>query len=155
MLERLFPARIDNVYRGHFLGLWLFVLMVLLRLAMGGNSMINTRSVAEGADGIPLDSFGGGGADAVIALFALLGLSKLVMGLLGLLALLRYKAMIPLIFLIMLIDHAAGRLILLARPVVRSESVAAGFYINLGLLAVLLTGLLLSLLGGKGDRAAA
>ena len=152
MIERIFPSRIDNVYRGLRAGLWVFGLIVLIRLAMGANTMINTRSIAEGADGIPLDSYGAGGAGAVIALFALLGLSKLVVGLLGLVALVRYRAMIPLILLLMLAEHGAGRLLALARPIVRSETAAPGFTINMALLGLLLIGLLLSLWRPGKDR---
>jgi hypothetical protein len=155
MIERIFPNRIDNVFPGRRAGLWIFGLIVLIRLAMGANTMLNTRSVAETADGIPLDSYGAGGADAVIALFALLGLSKLVIGLLGLIALIRYRALIPLILLLMLIEHGAGRLLVLTRPIVRSEAAAPGFTINIALLALLLIGLLLSLWRPARDREAA
>ena len=50
MLGRLFPKQMDNTYRGHWLGMWLFVPIVLLELVIGTNSIINTRSVATGAD---------------------------------------------------------------------------------------------------------
>jgi hypothetical protein len=152
MIERLFPRQIDNHYRGHRAGLWVFGLLVAMRLVMGANSMINTRSVATGADGIPLDSFGAGGADAVIALFALVGLAKLAIGLLGLVVLIRYRAMIPLVLLLMLVEHGAGRVLLLARPIVRSEGSATAFYINLGLGALLMLGLFLSLWRPAGSR---
>jgi hypothetical protein len=155
MIERIFPSRIDNAYRGLRAGLWVFGLVVLIRLAMGANTMINTRSIAEGADGIPLDSYGAAAAGAVVSMFALLGLSKLVIGLLGLIALIRYRAMIPLILLLMLAEHGAGRLLALARPIVRSESAAPGFSINMALLGLLLLALLLSLWRPARDREAA
>ena len=155
MLERILPRQIDNRYPGLRVGLWVFGLLVLIRLAMGANIMINTRSIAEGADGIPLDSYGAGGAGAVISLFALLGLSKLVIGLLGLIALIRYRAMIPLILLLMLAEHGASRALVLARPIVRSEGDAPGSTINMILLALLLIGLVLSLWRPARDRDAA
>jgi glucan phosphoethanolaminetransferase (alkaline phosphatase superfamily) len=145
MFDRIVPRQIDNIYRGHRAGLWIFGLVLLMRLAMGANIMLNTRSVAQGADGIPVDSFGAAAADAVIGLFALLGLARLMTALLGLLVLVRYRAMVPFMFLLMLIEHGAGRALLLARPVVHGETAPAAFYITLILFVLLLAGLALSL----------
>ena len=73
MLRRIFPRQFDNTYRGHWLAVWILVTVVLLELVIGANSIVNTRSVAMGADGIPLDRFGAEAATTVISLFALLG----------------------------------------------------------------------------------
>jgi hypothetical protein len=145
MLDRLFPRQIDNVYRGHRLALWLLGLLLLLRLTMSANSIVNTRSVATGADGIPLDSFAGGGAEAVVSLFALLALSRLMPALLGILVLVRYRAMVPLLYLLLLIEHVGSRALLLVNPVVKSGASSVGLAINLALLALLLAGFGLSL----------
>ena len=81
MLNRIFPKQIDNSYRGHRLAIWLFALVVLMELSMGTNSIVNTRSVATSADGIPLDQYGAAGADAVTALFAIAGLFRVLIAL--------------------------------------------------------------------------
>ena len=154
MIERIFPRRIDNDYQGHRLGLWLLGLVLLIRLAMGTNMMINTREIAQGADGIPIDGFAPAAADAVIGMFALLGLGKWALGLLGLLALVRYRAMVPLVFLLMLVDHVAARLLLLARPVVRGETTTTAISVNLIVFTLLLAGLALSLWRPKRSRGA-
>ena len=154
MIERIFPSRIDNVYPGRRLGLWVFGLVLLIRLGMGTNMTINTRKIAQGADGIPLDSFAPAAADAAIGMFALLGLAKLAVGLLGLLALVRYRAMIPMLFLLMLIEHVAGRALLAVRPVVRGETTQTALTINLLIFALLLAGLALSLWRPKRDPGA-
>lgn len=93
MLERLLPHVIDNTYRGHALGLWLFALVVVAKTGIALGTIFNGRGAAQSADGIPLDSFGAGGADAVVALFAIWGLLQLVFSVLGVLALTRYRAM--------------------------------------------------------------
>ncbi len=58
MLNPLLPRRVDNTYRGHKLALWLFGLVVLLKLVISLNSIFNGRTVASSADGILLDTFG-------------------------------------------------------------------------------------------------
>jgi hypothetical protein len=144
VLARVFPPHIDNTYRGHPLALWLFVPVVLLKTAIAFGTIFNGRGAAQSADGIPLDTFGPGGADAVVALFALWGLSQLVFSVLGVLALARYRAMIPLVFLLLLLEHLARRWILLVMPIARTGT-PPGIYINLVLLALMIVGLTLSL----------
>jgi hypothetical protein len=47
MLNRIFPKAFDNVFRGHWLGLWLFVPVVLLKLIIGVNSVRDPREIAS------------------------------------------------------------------------------------------------------------
>jgi hypothetical protein len=144
MLSRILPPRIDNAYRGHPLALWLFVPVVLLKTAIALGTIFNGRRAAQSADGIPLDSFGAAGAEAVLALFAIWGLSQLVFSVLGVLALARYRAMIPLVFVLLLLEHLARKWILLVTPIARTGT-PPGIYINLGLLVLMILGLVLSL----------
>ena len=146
MISLIFPKQIDNRFRGHRLGLWLFGLFVAVKLSMGVNSILNTRSVATGADGIPLDSLAAGGAETVIRLFSMLALGQLALVVLGIVALVRYRAMIPLLYLLFLAEHLGRRLIAAMHPVEREGGSQIGLYINLTLLAVLLVGFALSLL---------
>lgn len=152
MLRRIFPTQFDNTYRGHWLAIWILVPVVLLELVIGANSIVNTRSVAMDADGIPLDRFSPEAATAVISLFALLGLSRLLFALLGVMALIRYHAMIPFIYLLLLVLQLGSKALLLLHPAIRSigHNSAAGSAVILALIAMLLTGFVLSLLG-KAD----
>lgn len=143
-MRLLFPRAIDNVYRGQWPSFVLFVLFLALTLIKSLNSMLNTRSVATGADGIPIDTYGPGGAEAVLTLFALTSVGPLMLVLLGLIALARYRAMIPLLFLAFLTEHALRRALVMLNPIERPAGTPIGFYINLALAAVLVTGLLLS-----------
>ena len=65
MLEQLFPQRVDNSYRGYKLALWLFALVVLMKVAMSLNSIFNGYFVARSADRIPIDTFTAAGAQTV------------------------------------------------------------------------------------------
>ena len=116
--------------------------MCLGGIALG--TIFNGRAAAQTADGIPLDSFGAGGAEAVLALFAIWGLSQLVFSLLGVMSLTRYRALIPFMFVLLLCEHLARRWILWVKPIARTGT-PPGSYINLALVALMIVGLALSL----------
>jgi hypothetical protein len=150
MLGPLLPERVDNDYRGLRLALWLFGLVVFMKLAIGVNSIFNGRSVASSADGIPLDTYTTAGAQAFVTQFALLGLSHFVMGLLCVLVLVRYRTLVPLMFALLLLEHLGKRLIFYFLPIARTGTSPA-FGINLVLLALMVAGLALSL-RSRDDR---
>lgn len=145
LLKRLLPGRMDNDFDGHRAALWLLGLFIALKLAMSVNSILNTASVAAGADGLPLDSFGPAAARAVLMLFALVALGQLTLAVIALIALLRYRAMVPLMYLVLLGEQLARRFIVQGYAVERTEAIAVGWYVNLGLLVLLTLGLVLSL----------
>ena len=62
----------------------------------------------------------------------------------GILALVRYRALIPFLFVLLLLEHLARKWILLVQPIVRTGT-PPGAYINLVLLALMMVGLALSL----------
>jgi hypothetical protein len=148
MLDSIFPRQFDNNYRGNRLAIWLLVPIVIGRLAMGTNTIINTRMVATSADGIPLDSFGAGGAETVIALFALYGLSVLLCALLGVVVLIRYRSMIPFLYLLLLLQQLGGKVLILLHPFARTgiPSAKLGSAFILAIIAMTLIGFILSLL---------
>lgn len=156
MLSRLFPKQIDNDYRGYRLAIWILVPIVLLKLAMGFNvaglnPWVSNRMVAERADGIPLDSFGVEAASTVMFMFASWGLGLLLLNLLALIALIRYRAMIPLIYLLLSLEQFGRKGVAVMSPIVRetarTEGFAPGALINWGLMIALAVGLVLSLAG--------
>ncbi len=148
MLRRLFPPQFDNRFQGPRLALWLLGLFVAVKLVMSVNSILNTASVAAGADGFPLESYGADGARAVLMLFALGSVDQLMLALLGLAALIRYRAMVPFVYLVLLVDQIARRALVQAHDAERASQMPAGIsYFLIALLALLAIGLALSLLG--------
>ena len=145
MLERLFPRQADNRFGGQRLALWLLAILIGLKLVVSLNSILNTASVAEGADGFRLASYGADGARAVLMLFALGAVANLVMALLGVAVLVRWRAMVPFVYLLALLEHGARRLVVQGYAIERAEALSAGGAINLAILALLLAGLCLSL----------
>lgn len=156
MFGRIFPRQFDNVYRGHWLGLVIFAIVVLLRGVQGFNCMVMPHTVITGADAIPIDTFGAAAAQTTVGLFAMLGIMLAVLSLIGLVALVRYRSMIPFLFLTFLVVQIAGRILLLVYPLTREVNASNGYaghpigwWFNLGLLAITAIGLLLSSTDGK------
>ena len=146
VLSRLFPRQIDNNFAGRRLAIWLFGLYVLANVGEGAASVFNSYSTAMTADGIPLDSYSAVVGQTVVSLFALLGLKALGLSALCVIALVRYRAMISLLSLTLLVLNIAGRVVLAVHPIARSGGVEpVGFYVNLILLVVLVLAFALSL----------
>ena len=148
MSNRIFPKQFDSHYRGHLLSIWIFGGAVLMELAMGVNSLVNPRTVATMADGIPLDQYAAGGADAVIAVFAIAGLFRVTLAILGLVALIRYRTMIPLMFIVLLFPQLGSKALLALHPVTRSGVATAhvGSAFVFALIGMLCVGFALSLI---------
>ncbi|HET7202010.1 MAG TPA: hypothetical protein VFI92_01460 [Steroidobacteraceae bacterium] len=141
---RFLPQRIDNSYRGHRLALWLFGLIVFVKTSIGLGTIFNGRNAATTADGIALDTFTTDGARAFLSVFAIWGLAQATIGLLCILVLVRYRAMIPFMFALLLLEHLTRKLILFVMPIPRTGT-PPGSVINLALVAVMIVGLILSL----------
>lgn len=150
MFNRFLPQRLDNSYGGHKLALWLFALVVFMKTSIGLGTIFNGRNAATTADGIPLDTFTPAGADAFLSVFAIWGLAQVTIGLLCILVLVRYRALVPFMFSLLLLEHLARKLILFVMPIARTES-PPGSLINLALVAVMIIGLVLSLRNRAAD----
>ena len=152
MFNRLLPRHADNSYQGHRAALWLFAILVLVKSAMGLNSLFNGHNVASSADGIPLDTFTPAGARAVVSMYAAWGLAQLTICLLCILVAVRYRALVPFMFALLLLEHLGRRLVFWVLPVERTGA-PPGFVVNLVLLALMAVGFALSLRGRDGRRA--
>jgi hypothetical protein len=151
MLNQILPPQFDNNYRGHKLALWLFILIVFLKIGISLSSIFDTYDVVRSADGIPIDTFTSGGAEAVVSVTTLLGLSQFLLASLGVLALIRYRAMIPFMYVLFLVEYLAKKWILLVKPIVRTGQ-STSTYVNLLLVALLVVGVCLSVWRSSSDR---
>jgi hypothetical protein len=146
----LLPRHVDNTYGGHKPALWLLGLVLLMKSAIGLNSIFNGYTVARSADGVPLETFSPEAARAVVSLFSLLGVSHVVFALIGILVLFRYRALVPLVFSLLLLEHVGKRLVLYFQPVVeapaRSATVVGWIF-----LVSMAAGLVLSLWKKRGS----
>lgn len=154
MLERLFPSQVDNRFRGHRSALWLLGLLIALKLVVSLNSIFNTALVAQGADGIPLDSFGPAAAREVLTLFALVALGQLALAAIALAVLIRWRALVPFLYLVSLAEQLARRLLVESQDVTRAAASPIAWYVTWGVLGLLALGLALSLLPARSGRTA-
>ena len=139
-LRPILPAQIDVADRVHPAANALLAAVLLMKTAIALGPIFNGRVAAQSADGIPLETFGPGGAATVLAVFAIWGVAQLVISAFGVLALVRYRALIPLMFVLLLLEHAARRLALMALPVARTGA-PPGVFVNLAILALMIAGL--------------
>jgi hypothetical protein len=144
MFNQLFPERVDNAYRGYKLALWLFGLLLFMKLAISLNSIFNGYTVASSADGIPLETYTTAGAQTVVSMLGLLGLSHLVICLLGILVLIRYRSLVPFMFALLLLEYVGKKLILYFLPIAKTGT-PPGSIVSYVLLALILVGLVLSI----------
>ena len=149
MLERLFPRQVDNRFDGHRSALWLLGLLIALKLVVSLNSIFNTALVAQGADGIPLDSFGPAAANEVLMLFALVALGHLILALIALAVLIRWRALVPFLYLVSLVEQLARRLVVQSHDLERAAASPITWYVTWGVLALLALGLALSLIPAR------
>jgi hypothetical protein len=144
MLDQLLPPRADNTYGGHKLAIVLFGLLVLMKTAISLGSIFNGYTAATSADGIPIDTYTPAGARTVVSLFALLGLANLVVCLIAILVLFRYRSLLPVMFVVFLLQHVGRYVILEFLPIARTGT-PPGSAINLFILGAIVVGLALSL----------
>ena len=145
MFGRLFPKEFDNAYRGHWLALVILSLLLFLRLAQMGMGLVDPVLVIRGPDGILFDTFNGPAQAAFTYVFRLLCFLNILICLIGVLALVRYRAMVPLIYLVVLLLFSGMKVLGLLYPIPRAPG-APGGMIVLAMLAVTLLGGLVSVL---------
>jgi len=157
MLERLFPKQIDNRYQGYPFAIWVLASLVLIKFMMGLNvsglnPWIDNRFIAQSVDRLPLDTYSAETASVVMFLFASWGLALFALTLLGVIVLIRYRAMIPLVYLLLAIEQFGRKAIGTLHPIVRAEQadgLSSAALINWCLMAALAIGFILSLVSPR------
>lgn len=145
MLSRLFPKQFDNDYKGYTLAIWLLAPVALVTLTQSVTSIVMTRQVLVTADRIPLDRFGANEAETVVVLFSIAAVYRMLVPLLCLLAVIRYRAMIPLTYLLLSIAFIGNRFLLLLHPIERTDGPPTGLAVTLTFFALTLIGFALSI----------
>ena len=150
MLARIFPAVIDNRFRGPAAALWLFVPLALMKLTLGVAHIARADGGAQSVSTMPLDSYPAGAAQNIIGLMARMGLEQSLLGVIFFVVLLRYRALVPLMYLVAVLHFLGSKAIGEWKPLaLAGASGAATMHLIVG--AVSLVGLVLSLMG-RGYR---
>ncbi len=146
MLNRILPAHIDNRYRGHPLGLWLFVPIALIKVSQSLTHLLKHDGGAQSISTIPLDTYPASAAQNVIGLFARMGLEQLLLASIFVLVLVRYRALIPLMYLFIVAHFVGGKIVAQFKPLVLAGT--SGVSTPFLIIAILsIVGLILSLIG--------
>ena len=150
MLSRIFPAVIDNHFRGHVLALWLFVPLAFMKVALGLAHILRADGGAQSVSTMPLDTYPAGAAQNVIGLMARMGLEQLLLGLIFAVVLVRYRALIPLMYVVAVLHYVGQTAIKSMKPLALAGTSGAST-VHLVIAALSVIGLVLSL-WGKGYR---
>ncbi len=105
MIEKLFPKTVDNNYKGHWLAKWLLIFYVAKSFVAGSIHMFAADGGAQSIGSVALDQFSQGGADSVVTVFGLWGMEQMVIGFIGVIMLWRYKALIPMMALVYVVEY--------------------------------------------------
>ena len=142
--EILLPERADNRLRGSQIPLYFLMLVAAIGVV---RSLIHIFSPDGGAGSIAGMDLSGSGANEVIFAFALWGGAQLIYALLQWVVILRYRALVPLMWLVQILETLSRMLPGLLKPVVFSHTPPGAYqnyiYLALGVLMLaiaLLTG---------------
>lgn len=144
MLERILPQRLDNEYRGNRLALWLFGLVVVMKIAQSLAILFSGYTIARDADGIPVDTYPPAIAGTLVAVLAQSALWRLFFCAICAVALARYRSAVPLMFALLAVNYLCSEVVFRFLPLVRVGS-PPGPTVNLVLFILMLVGLTLSL----------
>ena len=117
MLEKMFPKQLNNDYAGSLIARWVFVLLTAVTLVRSLIHMFSPDGGAQSIATIPLDSFTSDGAAAVVLIFSQWGLSQFLIGIMDLVVLWRYQALIPFMYLLIIIEYTMRIIIGFLKPI--------------------------------------
>lgn len=117
MLEKMFPKQLNNDYAGSLIARWVFVLLTAVTLVRSLIHMFSPDGGAQSIATIPLDSFTSDGAAAVVLIFSQWGLSQFLIGIIYLVVLWRYQALIPFMYLLIIIEYTMRIIIGFLKPI--------------------------------------
>jgi len=116
-MNKILPATIDNTFRGNKIALWFFYLITLVTIVRSCIHIFKYDGGAQSIATIPLDSYTDAGAATVILIFSYWGLGQLMFGIIQLVVAIRYKSLIPLMYLMLVIEWAGRFLISMWKPI--------------------------------------
>ena len=144
MLDKLFPQPIDNKYSGSKIALWLLGLIVFIHTLQSVMVLVNGYSIAQSADGIPLETYPAAAAQTILAIFMTASLRRMIISLICAVVLFRYRSAVPLMFVVLGVSYLGGQVIFQFVPLVRVGT-PPGVIMNLVLFGLTVVGLALSL----------
>jgi len=126
MINRILPRIVDNNYRGHKIALWFYYLITAVTIVRSLIHMLKDHGGAQSIATIPLDRYTDAGAATVILIFSYWGLSQLMFGIIQFIVSLKYKSLIPLMYLLLILEWTGRLLIGIWKPIETSGQAPGG-----------------------------
>lgn len=152
IMNIIFPKQINNQFRGYKIALYAFYVLTAVTLWRSQHHLFAADGGAQSIASIPLDSFSLTGSQAVVGVFGLWGLSQLIIGIFYLLAATKYKSMIPLMYVLMLIEYAFRAFYFPVAKPIPTTGTAPGAVINIPFILFSILMLILIIVGDKRKR---
>ncbi len=162
MMNRIFPKNIDNNYQGSKIAIAILAIITIVKLLMGiniggFNPLVSTKEILTSVDAIPLDTYPLEASRTIISMAQSWGLDMLILSLLSILIMFKYRAAIPIMFLIYLSENCireAPALIRILGNFFAGTTLSTAAMINLSLIVFLFVGLILSIYNplAKADK---
>ena len=148
---KLMPDSIDNRFRGKKISQYAFLIITVVTIVRSLIHVIAPDGGAQSIATIPLDAYSTEAAAAVILMFSFWGLSQLLMGLVYIGVYVKYKSLIPMMYVLLIIEYAMRIVIGQMKPIVTTGTApgSVGSWIMVPVCVVLL---ILSLLPGGSTK---
>lgn len=130
-LKLFLPKTIDNVFSGNKVSLWFFYILTAVTLWRSQHHLFSIDGGAQSIATIPLDTYSSEASSTIIGVFSLWGLSQLIIGFIYLVVCLRYKAMIPLMYFLGIIEYGMRAFYIGNQKPIETIGEAPGALINL------------------------
>ena len=143
-MNYLFPSLIDNEYKGKKIPLFFFYLLIPVTIIRSLVHIFKADGGAQSIANIPLHLYSEQASDTIVHLFSEWGLSQLLFGLLYICVLFKYKSLIPLMYLFLVLEYSTRLLLAFYKPVVL-EGYAPGGIANYFLVPLFVVMFILSL----------
>lgn len=143
-MNYLFPNLIDNEYKGKKIPLYFFYLLIPVTIIRSLVHIFKADGGAQSIANIPLHLYSEQASDTIVHLFSEWGLSQLLFGVLYIVVLIKYKSLIPLMYLFLLLEYSTRLLLAFYKPVVL-EGYAPGGIANYFLVPLFVVMFILSL----------
>jgi len=124
LFEILLPTKIDNTIRGWKLPFYVFCLYAIVSTA---RSCIHIFSADGGAGSIAGMDLAVAGANGIVFAFALWGTSQLLMAFIQLLVVIRYRALVPFMYLLLILEVLLRELVGRIKPVTFTHTPPGAF----------------------------
>ena len=147
ILGVLFPVRADNIIRGPRLPVYVFAVIAVVSTVRSGIHLLAPDGGAGSIAGLDLSVAGAGG---IVFAFGLWGSAQLIEALVQLVVVIRYRSLVPLMYLLLIVETLLRLLVGRLKPVTFAHTPpgAVGNWVILPLAALMLA---LSLWGAGRD----